>query len=172
MQEHRELPPKSAFFQVGTEKMIELTLCTFGLYSLFWTYSNWRILQQRGEPVQPLWRTLLCPVYQLGLYRRIHERAILEGERPRWTPARLYPLFLAFNLIPLWLVINHSPLGGLLWLMTLVPDSLVNNSINDIHDRHLRFYALNTDLSGRNWAAIVPGLVLWLTLLVTMVAYH
>ena len=172
MQEHAELQQKSAFFQVGTEKMIELTLCTFGLYGLFWTYRNWAVLQRRGEHVNPLLRTLLSPFFQYDLYRRVHQRAVLEGVRPRWTPVRLYVLFLAFSLIPVWMLISHTPWGWLVSLLPLLPNALVNISINDIHDRHVRFFALNTDLSGLNWAAIVAGLVGWLTLLIVAMAYH
>lgn len=172
MQEQVELQEKAAFFQVGTEKFIELTLCTFGLYGLYWTYRNWEVLQRRGEAVNPLLRTLLSPLYQYDLYRRVHQRATLENELPRWTPIRLYMLFMAFSLIPAWMLVNENPWGWLLSLLTLLPNALVNMSINAIHDRHIRFFNLNLHLSGLNWAAIVAGMIGWLTLLIVVMAYH
>lgn len=171
MQPHPEQQQKASFFQVGTEKMIELTLATFGLYALFWTYANWQQLQRRGEAVNPLLRTLLAVVYQYDLYRRIHQRARIETLAPRWSPLRIYLLFVVFTLMPLWLLVTDHPWGILLSLMTLLPNLLANQSINQIHDKHLHFYAQNTELSGQNWAAIVIGLVGWLTLLTLALTY-
>lgn len=172
MQPHPEQQHKATFFQVGTEKLIELTLATFGLYALFWTYRNWLQLQRRGEAVNPLLRTLLAVVYQYDLYRRIHQRARVENAIPRWSPLRIYLLFLIFTLVPLWLLATDHPWGILLNLMTLLPNLLANQSINQIHDKHLHFFAQNTELSGQNWAAIVAGLVGWLTLLTLALAYN
>jgi len=130
------------------------------------------VLQRRGEAVNPLLRTLFSPLYQYDLYRRVHQRATLENELPRWTPIRLYMLFMAFSLIPAWMLVNENPWGWLLSLLTLLPNALVNMSINAIHDRHIRFFNLNLHLSGLNWAAIVAGMIGWLTLLIVVMAYH
>merc|ERR1712000_766517 len=85
----------AAFYQVGTEKFIELTLVTFGLFGFWWTYRHWCAINQRlqneQQPgVQPLLRTLLSVFYQHDLYKRIAARARVEGEPVRWDPTRLF----------------------------------------------------------------------------------
>ena len=90
MHVHEETLEKSDFFQIGSEKLIELSLASFGLYGLFWTYANWRQIQHQGEDINPWLRTLFSPIYQLGLYRRIHTCSGEADETPRWKPHRIY----------------------------------------------------------------------------------
>ena len=161
----------AAFYQVGTEKFIELTLVTFGLFGFWWTYRHWcainQYLQNEQQPgVQPLLRTLLSVFYQHDLYKRIAARARVEGEPVRWDPTRLFVLFVVFTLIPLWLLITEHPWGFLVNLITLLPNLLVNQSVNRVNEHHLQFYQQNTEMSGLDWALIVAGLIGWLTLLV------
>ena len=161
---------RTAFFQVGTEKLTELSLVTFGLYGFYWTWRNWQQISRHEAGIRPLLRTLLSFVFQYGLYRRIAARARLENETPRWLPERLFGLFLVFTLIPLWLLLTNHPWGILLNLLTLLPNMLANQSINAVHEKFLPFYEQNTELSGSNWAAIVTGLIGWLTLLILALA--
>ncbi|WP_430462336.1 hypothetical protein ACQUQU_05950 [Thalassolituus sp. LLYu03] len=155
----------AAFFQVGTEKLIELSLLTFGLYGFWWTWQQWQSLKARGEAVNPWVRTLLSVIWQYDLYRRIATRTRTEDMACRWHALRLHGLFVGFTLVPLWLLATDHPWGLLINLMTLLPNVLVNQSINAINEKYLPFYEQNTELSGRNWAAVVAGVVAWLTLL-------
>ena len=38
------------FFAVSLLKLTVLSLCTFGVYELFWFYRNWRLIKLREEP--------------------------------------------------------------------------------------------------------------------------
>ena len=158
------------FYQVGTEKFIELTLVTFGLFGFYGASRHWAAIARHEGGIQPLGRTLLSVVYQFNLYQRIAARAKLEDENPRWDPARLYAIFLIFTLVPVWLLVTQHPWGILLNLMTLLPNLLVNQSINRVHERHLQFYEQNTEMSGIDWAMIVAGLIGWLTILILALA--
>ncbi len=54
-------------------QLILLNLATFGLYTIFWFYRNWRDIRDfTGERISPEWRTasLLMPVVGMALVRR------------------------------------------------------------------------------------------------------
>ncbi len=170
MQDQSGTEQKAAFFQVGTEKLTELTLVTFGLYGFYWTWKNWCVIARQDSSVSPLLYTLLSVWFQRDLYRRVQQRAQVEDEIPRWHADRLFAVFVLFTLVPLWLLLTDHPWGVLLNLMTLLPNMLVNQSINAVHERYMHFYEQNTELSASNWAAIIAGLIGWLTLLILALA--
>ena len=166
MQQHKETLEKGLFFQIGSEKLIELSLASFGLYGLLWTYQNWIQIQRQDPTVKPLLRTLLAIIYQLDLYRRVHHQAQADKETPRWSPVRVYVLFVIFNLIPIWLLFTGHPWAFLVIMLTLLPNLLVNQAINQVHDKRMHFFAQNTDLTGFDWGILIGGLVIWMTILV------
>ncbi|WP_419810271.1 hypothetical protein [Bacterioplanoides sp.] len=169
MQQHKETQEKSLFFQIGTEKLIELSLASFGLYGLYWNYQNWLQIERQNGNVNPLLRTVLSLFFQYDLFRRVYQQSEQDGEKPRWSPARVYLLYVLFNLIPVWLLLTDHPWGGLVFMLTLLPNLLVNQTINLIHDKRLRFFAQNTDLSGTDWGVITVGFVVWLSMMVMAV---
>ena len=171
MQQHKETLEKGLFFQIGTEKLIELSLVTFGLYGLVWSYQNWVQLKRQDPSIRPLLRTLLAIVYQLDLYQRVHKQSQADRESARWSPIRVYILFVIFNLIPIWLLVTGHPWGFLVIMLTLLPNLLVNQAINRIHDKRIHFYAQNTELDGLDWGVLIAGIVIWLTILVMAISY-
>lgn len=170
MQQHRETLEKGLFFQIGTEKLIELSLATFGLYGLIWNYHNWLQIERQNGNVNPFFRTVFSVIYQYDLYRRVHQQSQQDSERTRWSPARIYLLYVLFNLIPVWLLLTDHPWGALVFILTLLPNLLANQAINLIHDKRLHFYAQNTELSGPDWGIIIGGFVAWLTILVLAIS--
>ena len=169
MQQHKETQEKSLFFQIGTEKLIELSLASFGLYGLVWNYQNWLQIERQNGNVNPFLRTLFSIIYQYDLYRRVHQQSQQDNEKPRWSPARIYLLYVLFNLIPVWLLLTDHPWGGLVFMLTLLPNLLANQSINLIHDKRLHFFAQNTDLNGADWGVVIVGFVVWLTVMIVAV---
>lgn len=170
MQEHTETREKALFYQIGTEKLIELSLATFGLYGLLWSYYNWQQLQRREPGLNPPLRTLLSVVFQLDLYRRVHQQCRDDNETPRWHPYRVFALYLIFTLMPIWLLATGHPWGALVFMLTLLPNLLVNQAINLIHDKRMHFYAQNTELTGPEWATLIIGLVIWLTVMIRAIS--
>ena len=165
MARHKETKEQALFFQIGSEKLIELSLATFGLFGLFWTYSHWRQIASRGEDISPLLRTLCFPVTQLNLYQRVHARATTDDAAPRWHPQRVFVLHLIFVLLPLYMVATDHSWGALTFMLTLLPNLLVNQTVNRLHDLHLHYFAKNTDLDAIDWTVLIAGLIGWLTLL-------
>lgn len=164
MAKTREMQEQAVFFPISSEKLIELSLATFGLFGLYWTLRHWQQIEYRGTAVSSVIRAMCFPVTQYDLYRRIHGAA--DGEhRPRWHPLRLYSLYLIFTLLPIYMVLTEHYWGVLSYMLTLLPNLLVNQTVNKIHDDHLNSFSRNSDLDAIDWSILIAGLIGWLTLL-------
>ena len=170
MQQHLEAQEKALFFPIGTEKFIELSLATFGLYNLYWSWSNWRQIS-RYDDINPIRAMLLWPFSQWQLYQRIHRQAVADGDSPRWQPWRAYWLFILPLLLSLWFMASGHLSGGFLALLLTLPNAQINLTINRLHDRRLHFYAQNTDLTAIEWGILIIGMVSWLSLMIVALAY-
>ncbi len=51
-------------FPVATHKFIVLSVCSLGIYELYWCYQNWKRLKQAsGERLSPFWRAVFAPLW-------------------------------------------------------------------------------------------------------------
>jgi hypothetical protein len=65
-----------AFFAVGLPKLAVMTLCTFGIYEIYWFYQNWKSVQRlTGEKLNAPIRAVFYPLTSYFLFRRIREQA-------------------------------------------------------------------------------------------------
>jgi hypothetical protein len=97
------------FFSVATHKFVLLSLCTFGIYEIYWFYENWRRLQKPDEQISPLWRSLFAPFWAFQLFERVRDRAAEYGAPSEWSPRGLASVYLILNLLwrlpdPWWLI--------------------------------------------------------------------
>ena len=60
-----ELPAEHPYFPVATHKFVVLSICTLGLYDLYWFYQNWqRVRRRTREDLSPFWRAAFAPLNQ------------------------------------------------------------------------------------------------------------
>jgi hypothetical protein len=73
MEENLYAPPKAAvsdgvsgahdadlhFFAVSPIKMVVLSVCTFGIYQIYWFYKHWVLIKERSEPLIVPWARAL-----------------------------------------------------------------------------------------------------------------
>jgi hypothetical protein len=72
------------FFATLPVKFIAMSLCTFGLYEIYWSYKNWRIIRDRdGSKVMPFWRAFFYPIWHYSLLtefdKALESRALSSG---------------------------------------------------------------------------------------------
>lgn len=92
----RRLP----LFPVATHKFILLSLCTFGLYQLYWCQQNWqRLKDASGERLSPMWRASLAPLWGFSLFERIHAQGLARGVDVRWSATLLAACYLTFSIL-------------------------------------------------------------------------
>jgi hypothetical protein len=150
------------FFAVSPTKLVVMSVCTMGLYQVYWFYKQWVLIKQRSEPLIIPWARALFGIfwcYNCFEFIRNDERTLqIEPNLPAgplaigWIAASLAwrlpePYFLIGFLAPLLLVpvqrhVNH-----------------INAMVAPDHDENSRF-------SGWNGLAIaVGGIFLALTVL-------
>lgn len=103
---------QTQFFAVYPAKFIAMSLFTFGLYEMYWSYKNWRLIKDRdGSDISPVWRSIFYPFWHFSLLTDIsktgHSQDLTSG---------FYRGFLAFSL----LILNVSwRLPDPYWLISL-----------------------------------------------------
>jgi len=128
-------------FPVATRKFIVLSICTFGIYELYWCYQNWKRLKAAsGENLSPFWRAFFAPLWGFSLFKRIRAAAVSAGVPVDWSSGALATFYLVLDMTwrlpdPWWLI----SFG------TLIPMISVQQAAQRVNERHV---ALNTE--GRN----------------------
>ena len=105
-------PPTVALplFPVATHKFIVLSICSFGIYELYWCYQNWKRLKEAsGEDLSPFWRAVFAPIWGFSLFKRIRDVALSAGVPIGWSSGVLATLYFVLNMTwrlpdPWWLI--------------------------------------------------------------------
>src|SRR5215813_1131699 len=141
------------FFAVSVAKLAVMSVCTFGLYELYWFYKNWeRIADRDRASLWQLTRAILAVAYCYPCFVRIR-----DDEGASQLDSQLKPLPLAIGFIATsvawrlpepWNWISASSFLFLLPVQSYV--NRLNALARPSHDR-------NSRISGWNWAAVVIG---------------
>ena len=140
------------FFAVSPLKLVVMSVCTFGLYDLYWFYKNWQLFKLREkEKISPFWRAFFAIFFCHSLFSEIREwqQELGKGAMPAgWLALGWIVTNFMWRLPdPLWLISMAS-------VVFLVPVQKVVNEINRVeapeHDP-------NAKIQGANWIAIVLG---------------
>lgn len=158
------------YYNVSIPKLIILSVCTLGLYEIFWHYKNWKsIKEQTGEDISPFWRAWFLIFTCHELFKRI---GISSGEKglslvpSAGRLATLYILLLLFGYIGGRL---NNPIGNVLWivsLFTVVPLISVQKFINSYNATKDPSYIINNRYG---WESIVSIIVGGIFLILTII---
>ena len=158
------------FFAVSLFKLAVMSLCTFGVYEMYWFYRNWQAIRQREaleltrswNSISPLWRTIFSVFYCYSCFARIDRYGAKAGVKSIVPPA----VCAAGWIILQFLVVFPSEpweLASLLAVVFLLP---VQSQVNRINETVAGLPHANSRLSAWNWVAVVlGGLVLVLAVL-------
>lgn len=116
------------FYALDISKFVILSLCTFGLYDLFWFYRNWRHVQtQLNRSLSPFWRAFFAPLWSFSLFREVREYATVNQQQVGWSAGFLGAIYLFW--VPTWRLPDPWWLITLLSFIPLVP---VQQTINEV----------------------------------------
>ena len=78
MEVDNSLQPNSGveprYFLTSPGKFIAMSLCTFGLYEIFWSYKNWRFVKDRdSSAIMPFWRAMFFPLWHYSLLTELNK---------------------------------------------------------------------------------------------------
>jgi hypothetical protein len=66
----QEISPEVLFLPASPLKLVVMSLCTFGLYELYWFYMNWNLLKQRhNSDISPFWRAFFAIFFAIASSR-------------------------------------------------------------------------------------------------------
>ena len=153
------------FFAVSVPKLIVLSICTLGLYELFWFYKNWRLVREREDAsILPFWRAVFGYFFCYAMFKRVRDFPVQTVANEKLPAGALTAGWIATNLLwklpdPYWLVCFLSFLFMLPVQVTATP---INEAVAPGYDRNERF-------SWKNWVTVVVGgLVVVLAILATL----
>lgn len=153
-----------ALHPMSGTKLLVMSLCTFGLYHIYWFYRNWKLrneLRRRGV-LAPL-RAIFAPIFAYSLFEDVDVEVRRWGVTPGWNAAALAIAYFLLNIV--------TRLADSLWLvglLSVLPILAVQRTINEANARSTRPAPVNAAYSGLNIAGMVlGGIALLLALLGT-----
>jgi tetratricopeptide (TPR) repeat protein len=154
--EKPEPPRQMRFFEVSKFKLIILSLCSFGIYELYWFYKNWKAEKDHtGENISPFAQALFAPLTAYSFFGKVNAEAKKIGIPFQSTPSVLALVFILFNI--LWRLPDPYWLISLLSFIPLLPVVDCISKINAyINPRVIK----NDNFSTSNWILIVCGGIL------------
>ncbi len=139
------------YFATSPGKFVAMSLCTFGLYEIFWSYRNWKFIRDRdGSEIMPFGRAFFYPLWHYSLLTQLN--ITLESKQ---LSSAAYRGFLAAWVLllmptwrlpdPYWLVSFLTFLGflpALLAMRRAEPTGAIQEQIKSFHPSNLIAYFL------------------------------
>lgn len=110
---------ESKFYAVSPAKFVAMSVCTFGLYGIYWSYRNWEAIKEiEGSSILPLARAIFYPLWHYplltGLNRTLESETLSSGAYRGLLAAIVLIPGLMWNLPdPYWLVSMLTFIGFL-----------------------------------------------------------
>lgn len=146
------------FFSTSTFKLAVMSICTFGIYELYWFYKNWVLIKERtGQKIMPSWRAFFAPLWAYSCFKNI-KNAANENSVPETLPIGLLAI-VYFVLQALWRLPDPYWLVSFFSFLLLIPANSVALSINE---KLMSGFTNNEKFSGWNWVGVVLGGLLFL----------
>ena len=149
------------YFTSSTLKLALMSICTAGLYELYWFYKNWVLIKKRTEQkIMPFWRAFFAPIWAYSCFKHIKTSADENNIGVSLPVGILALLYFLIQLLwrlpdPYWLVSFFS-------FVILIP---INSTALKVNKRLSSDFTNNDKFTGWNWAAVVIcGLLLALVL--------
>jgi len=146
------------FFAVSLLKFTVLSLCTFGIYELYWFFRHWKRIRARGEPtISPFWRAVFIVFYCYSCFERIKRAGIFRGIDPVPPVGVLAVCYILATIS--WRLPDPFSLISFLNVIFLLPVQSYANKINAVDSPH---HDPNSKFSTWNWLAVVVGGLLFI----------
>ena len=148
------------YFPVSILKLIVMSVCTMGIYDLYWFYKNWKIIKEREKiGVSPFWRAFFAYFFCYSLLKTIRTTAQSLNLNRSIAAGQLAAGWIIFTL----LFSIPGPFSLLTYFagLFLVP---VQRLVNEINISETPRLDANTRFTPWNMVAILVGGI-WFVLL-------
>jgi hypothetical protein len=155
-----EQSPEPPFFAVSVFKLTVMSVCTLGLYQIYWFYRNWRSIRERDRSkILPPLRSIFAIFYCYPCFRRIRR----ESSEPYRSTLAAGPLAGGWIIVQL---ISQIPVLGLVSLMSFVFLIPVQRAVNQLNAEVVPSHDRNEVLTPANWGWIIVGSIFLLLAIV------
>jgi hypothetical protein len=146
------------FFAVSLTKFAAMSVCTFGIYELYWFYKNWRLVKEREKlDISPFWRVFFAFFFCYQCFSRIRAQAATAGLDHSLPAGPLAAGWIITSL--LWRLPDPYWLVSMLAFIFVLPIQALANRVNATmapgHDPNRRF-------TGWNIATVAGGTIFFL----------
>lgn len=130
-----EARSKQIYFPVSSLKFILMSICTLGIYPVYWSYKNWRYIKSRDHSnISPIWRAIFYPVWYYSLLTDIN-----SNSKNIIYKVFLVVILLCFSFVsmlpdPYWLL-------SLLMFLPIMPAVYTISKINVSREVNKKYYS-------------------------------
>ncbi|MBA2650727.1 MAG: hypothetical protein H0U73_00445 [Tatlockia sp.] len=143
---------QSPLFTPSTSKLVIMSICTLGLYDIYWFYKNWRVLKKAGKKCNPFLRALFAPLFAYFCFKEIRNLQFKNGIRQK------FPIFfLAITYFILHVMVKLPDPYWLLTFLGFLPIASANQIALQINQAQFPGFVSNHKISKWNWVAIIIG---------------
>lgn len=149
------------YFAVSSFKLGVMSVCTLGLYELYWFYRNWQQVRRiTGADILPFWRAFFAPIWVFVLFKYLSDELQERGLPP------LHWLFwgLLYGCIAVLAQLGEPYL--FLTLLSFTPLLSANAALQKLNQLVAPERPLNNKIEAWNWLAVAFGILFYLLLLV------
>lgn len=140
------------FFDVSLLKLAVLSVCSLGIYELYWFYRNWQMVRARERSdISPLWRASLAFFFCYAMFQRVREYDAQTGGSAALPAGALAAGWIIVTC--LWQLPDRYSLAANLSCLFMLPVQAAANRVNGIADDHAR----NTRFTVWNWLTVALG---------------
>lgn len=141
------------YFTTTTLKLTVMSVCTFGLYELFWFYHNWQsIKSMTGKNIMPFWRACFAPLFSYSCFKHIEESSTQDNIGASLPVGVLAVAY--FVVQSLWRLPDPFWLASMFSFMVLIP---VNNAALNFNKQQDSEFRNNSSFSVWNCLGILLG---------------
>jgi hypothetical protein len=143
---------RPVFFDVSIPKLVVLSVCSLGIYELYWFYKNWQLVRARERSdISPLSRAVFGYLFCYALFKQVRDYDAQTGHSPR-LPAGV--LAAGWGIVTLlWQLPDRYSLVANLASLFIVPVQAAANRINS----GAGFLSKNARFTLWNWLTVALG---------------
>lgn len=141
------------YFAVSPLKLVVMSVCTFGIYELYWFYKNWVLIKGRDRSdIMPFWRAFFAYFFCYSFFKKVKTSAEAVSLEGSLSPEKQTVCWIIINVLaslpePFFLISYFA-------VIFLLPVQTVVNNINEVispgHDK-------NSEFTGWNIFGVVVG---------------
>ena len=144
---------QTPFFEVSLLKLAVMSICTFGLYQIYWFYQNWKLIKARnGSNIWPFARAFFAMVTCYSCFSQIRNYGRTLGTTPTILAGPLAATFIVTNLA--YYLPEPFLLMGSLSFVSILPVQALASRINFVS---VSGHGLNSNFGLWNWITVVLG---------------